>query len=391
MILELRSVRGTGLGGIMAEALVLGGGFAGVVAAESLAKRLGSEHRITLVSLRREFTFFPALVRLAFGQCELGDVFFNLDEALESRRIRFIQGEATTLNPSERYVVIADGGVERKVEYDYLLLALGRSLAMDSVKGLSGRAHHLLSAGAALRFGEAVKSFHEGHAVIGYCQDARLAVPVYETAFALDRFLKRRRQRHQVRITIVSPEKLGGQLGGAGVATALQTALDEHDIEFKPDFPIDLVSEHEVWSSTGNRLGYDLLMLIPPFEGPGETMYTGIADVNNYVRVNLHMKAVGAEGIYAAGDCTDFLGPKMGHMAILQGEVAAANIAAEIQGREPDAKYNHQLMLVIDEGGKDSIYLRKDLWEMSEASIGKHRFWGWAKRLQKNYWEQLHS
>jgi len=54
----------------MANVLVLGGGFGGVVAAEGLAKRLGPEHRITLVSRHREFTFFPSLVRLAFDRCQ---------------------------------------------------------------------------------------------------------------------------------------------------------------------------------------------------------------------------------------------------------------------------------------------------------------------------------
>lgn len=54
----------------MAKVLIAGGGFAGVVAAESLAKKLGNEHEITLVSRSRKFLFYPALVRLAFGQCE---------------------------------------------------------------------------------------------------------------------------------------------------------------------------------------------------------------------------------------------------------------------------------------------------------------------------------
>jgi NADH dehydrogenase FAD-containing subunit len=42
----------------MANILVSGGGFAGVVAAESLAQRLGPEHRVTLVSRHREFAAF---------------------------------------------------------------------------------------------------------------------------------------------------------------------------------------------------------------------------------------------------------------------------------------------------------------------------------------------
>jgi NADH dehydrogenase FAD-containing subunit len=52
----------------MANVLILGGGFGGVVAAETLAKTLAPEHQITLVSRSRQFIFYPALVRLAFGK-----------------------------------------------------------------------------------------------------------------------------------------------------------------------------------------------------------------------------------------------------------------------------------------------------------------------------------
>ena len=54
----------------MANILILGGGFGGVVAAESLAKQLGDGHQLTLISNNRNFTFYPELVRLAFGRCE---------------------------------------------------------------------------------------------------------------------------------------------------------------------------------------------------------------------------------------------------------------------------------------------------------------------------------
>ena len=57
----------------MAKVLVLGGGFGGVVAAERLAEQLGDEHQITLVSRSRQFVFYPALVKLAFGKAETAD------------------------------------------------------------------------------------------------------------------------------------------------------------------------------------------------------------------------------------------------------------------------------------------------------------------------------
>ncbi len=375
----------------MANILVLGGGFAGVVAAESLAKRLGSEHQITLVSQHRDFIFYPALVKLAFGECEVSDLTYDLREAMLDRRITFIQAEVAYPDTENNCVIVPHGEIEGKIPYDYLIFALGRRLATEEVKGFYDHGHHLLTVNSALRFREALKNFHSGHAILGYCADSRLAVPVFETAFALDRILKERGERAQTKITIVSPEELGGQLGGAEVVPQLQKALDEHGVEFISNFPILEVTKTAIQSRTGEVQTYDLLMLLPPFTGPGEAMYTGITDPNGYVRVDRHMKVTGATRMYAAGDCVNFLGPKMGHMAVLQGMVAAANVAAEIEGKEPVARYDHELMLVIDEGGGDSIYLQKPLWEKGDANIKHGRFWSWSKNVHQKYWQRTHA
>jgi sulfide:quinone oxidoreductase len=52
----------------MSRILIAGGGFGGVVAAESLERQIGGEHQIIMVSRSRNFLFYPALVRLAFGE-----------------------------------------------------------------------------------------------------------------------------------------------------------------------------------------------------------------------------------------------------------------------------------------------------------------------------------
>jgi hypothetical protein len=81
----------------------------------------------------------------------------------------------------------------------------------------------------------------------------------------------------------------------------------------------------------------------------------------------------------------------MGHMAVRQAEVAAANLAAEISGHEPVLQYFHELKLVIDEAGGDCIYLHKDIWTDEPAIVRQGRFWNWAKRAQKEYWELSYS
>lgn len=375
----------------MANILVLGGGFGGVTAAESLAKRLKPDHQITLISRQREFIFYPALVRLAFGHCALEDVSFDLSQAMHERRVDFVQSEIAWPDPGRREVIVTHGQLQGKMPYDYCVFAVGRRLATEQVPGFYEHAHHLLTVKAALKFREALQNFHRGHAVIGYCRDARLSVPVYETAFALDRMLRERGERDQVRITVVSPEKPGGQLGGPEAVPVIEEALADHGIEFRADFPVAQVLEKEIRSDTDERLDYDLLMLLPPFSGPGEAMYTGITDSENYVRVNNYMQVTGAPGMYAAGDCVNLIGPKMGHMAVLQGEVAAANLATEVSGHEPAIRYDHELMLVIDEGGEDSIFLYKDLWERKHARVSQGLFWGWAKQINQKYWQRKHS
>jgi sulfide:quinone oxidoreductase len=375
----------------MASVLIIGGGFGGVMAAESLAQRLDPEHQIMVVLRHREFTFFPALVRLAFGRCALEDVFYDLEQAMLSRRIEFIQAEILSLDPFSHAVIASCEGREVRLPYDYLVFALGRRLAVEHIPDLSLHAHHLLTVGDALRFREAIKSFERGHAVIGYCPESRLSVPVYETAFAMDRALRERGRRDQAKITIICPDSSDGLLGGVPVVPALQTALEKHGVDFIPDFPVDFVTAENVFAKNSQRIAYDMLMLVPPFRGLYEAQFSNITDRQGYVRVDDHMTSTQAERFYAVGDAVSFPGPKMAHMAVLQGEVAAANIAAEIEGRRPEARYDHRMTLVIDEGGEDSIFVHHKFWEESETIIRQGRFWGWAKQVHEKYWTWMRS
>jgi sulfide:quinone oxidoreductase len=374
----------------MANVLILGGGFGGVVAAERLAKQLGPEHQLTLVSRSPRFTFYPALARLAFGRCEPADLSYDLRGAMLDRRVRFVEATAARVDPSARKVTLTGGDIDGDVKYDFLLYALGRRLATERVRGFFEHAHHLLSVEAALRFGEAVRGFRGGHAVIGSCPGARLEVPVYETAFALARHLRERGDR--ARITVVSPDHPAEHPGGAALARAVRPALEAHHVETLSGFPIREVTAESVRAADGRELEYDLLMLVPPFEGTSALAHTGLTDEEGYVRVDHTLRALGAERMYAAGDAVYFSGPKMGHMAVRQAEVAAENLAAEVEGRAPSSTYEHELTLVVDEGGKDSAYLHMGLWEDDGGEgISHGRFWGWAKRAHEKYFQARHA
>lgn len=373
----------------MARILILGGGFGGVVAAESLAKQLGDEHQITLVSRSRRFLFYPALVRLAFGKCEPDDVSFDLRESMLSRRINFIEAEVARLDFEARQVVLAHGEVAGSVSYDYLIFALGRRLATERVSGFFEHAHHLLDLDGALKFGEAIRNFNGGRAVIGECPDARLPVPVYETALALSRHIEENGPSDST-ITIVDPNSLESELHDERMAETLMDIFAKHNIEYVANFPISNITSKSVATADKKEIDYNLLMLLPPFAGSSAVSHLGITSDNGYINVDWTMKVTGAARMYAIGDCVNFDGPKMGHMAVNQAEVAAANLAAQISGHEPVAHYRHDLMMVV-EGDGESIYFHKDLWTDQPAKVHHGTFWSWAKRIHEKFWEATHA
>jgi sulfide:quinone oxidoreductase len=375
----------------MARILILGGGFGGVVAAEALVQQLGDEHQITLVSRSSRFVFYPALVRLAFGKCEPNDVTFDLRNTMLSRHVNFIEAEVARIDADERKAIVAHGEVEGSIPYDYLIYALGRRLATERVTGFFEHAHHLLDVDGALKFRDAIRGLRRGRAVIGQCPDAKLPVPVYETAFALSKWLKENGDRESVRITILSPTTIQSEFGDDKMGALVYQGLIKQGIEFLANFPISWIGSGLVSTSDGRDLGYNLLMMLPPFQGSSAASGLGITNEDGYVNIDWTMKVIGAKRIYAVGDCVNFAGPKMGHMAVNQAQVAAANVAAEIAGHDPITHYEHNMMMVLNVADGDSIYFQKDLWSDNPASVRHGRFWSWAKLVHEKYWEATHE
>jgi len=375
----------------MANIVIVGGGFGGITAAESLAKKLSGEHQITLVSRDRSFVFYPALVRLAFGKCAPEEIQFDVREAMLDRRIRFIQGEVARIHPDQNLITLAHGDFVGNQEYDYLILALGRRLKTEVVTGFFEHGNHLLGLSAAEEFGKAAKDFHEGQAVIGYCRGARLPVPVFETAFALSNLLKSRGERDNCTIKVVSSEPLDEMFGDVPMSDLLTDALRSHNIDLINNFPIDRISQDSVIASDGRSIHFDLNMIIPPFGGPGAVIGTGLTDDEGYIEVNSTMQVKRADRIYAVGDCVSLPGPKMGHMAVQQAEIVSENVAAHVEHSPAYVHYNHELMLVIDAGGKESTFVQKDMSNDEPATIHSNRFWSWAKHAQERYWKSKHG
>jgi sulfide:quinone oxidoreductase len=375
----------------MAKILILGGGFAGLIAAKRLALSLDPSHEVTLVSPGRKFTFYPALVHLAFGECTVEDISFDLANSLKELGVRFVRGEVIRIDPKRQKAEIIGDDFDGEIRYDYLVFAMGRRLATEKVPGFFEHAQHLLGVNAALKFGELVRNFREGKIIVGLCPDGRLPVPVCETAFALARKFETEMRDGKIRVSVIFPESLEAAFGGANLHKELEAAFERHHINVLYDVPISEISFNEVLSSKKHQIKCDLLMLVPPFRGHAMLRDLGITDDADFVRVDGFMRVHGLERTYAVGDIVAFSGPKFAHMAVGQAEAAAENIISEIKGEEPGKEYYHEIATIIDAGGPDSIYLHYGIWDDSLYRLKKGRFWGWAKDSHDAFWRIKHK
>ncbi len=374
----------------MANVLIIGGGFGGLIAAERLANGIGAENEITLVAPKARFTFFPGLVQLAFGEADENDITFDLRGRLKDIGVRFIEGELVRLNPDRRTAEIAGPDFSGNLSYDYVLLALGRRLATEMVPGFFEYAHHLLGVRAANKFGEAIRDFREGTIVLGLCPGARLPVPVCETAFALARRFEEGIKEGRVVIKVVFPSSVKEAFGGADLHKELEAAFERYQINVHYDIPIKEINPCEIVSTEKHKIKYDLLMLVPPFRGQAILNDLDAADGDDFIKVDGFMRVHGRSNTYAVGDVVAFSGPKFAHMAVRQANVAADNIIAEVKGGEPEEEYYHEIATVIDTGGAESIYLHYGIWDEALYRLRKGRFWSVAKNAHDAVWRARH-
>jgi NADH dehydrogenase len=132
--------------------VILGGGFAGVAAAQYLDRTAakGTDVEVTLVS-RENFTLFtPMLHEVAAGDLEPVHISNPLRKLL--RRVNILIGDIKTIDLAARRVTISYGVRRLSVElpFDYLLLALGSETSYFGIPGVAEHAHGIKSLGDAV-------------------------------------------------------------------------------------------------------------------------------------------------------------------------------------------------------------------------------------------------
>ncbi|MFN8439716.1 MAG: FAD-dependent oxidoreductase [Caldilineaceae bacterium] len=121
--------------------LILGGGFAGVMAALRLAGKTRKEQvQITLVSASDQLVERTRMHQLATGQ-QLKS--YPIPHLLRKTGVQFVCGKVTALQPNQHCVTIEQVDGQKQLEYDKLVYALGSFVDRASMPGAAENAFTL--------------------------------------------------------------------------------------------------------------------------------------------------------------------------------------------------------------------------------------------------------
>jgi len=320
--------------------VVLGGGFAGLETAFALRAALPDQADITLISDDTSFLFRPHTIYIPFGMDE-DKLRVDIVKPARRKGIRFVEARAYELDTVRRTLDRDAGdGLQREL-YDYLVIAAGVRPRLGETPGLAEYGHTLGSAESMLRLRDALAQVLE-RAGRGETQQILLALPpnaaysapVYEMSLMLDQFLREKDVRGRVMLTFVTCEASYLESFGPLLHDLLLERFEERRIAHDTRMNLTRIEAGVAHFSGRPSLPFDLFIALPP-AGAAVPFAALPSNERGYLSAKLATRRVtGLDDVFAAGDASDF--PiKQAFMALLQADVIAEGIAADIQGRLP--------------------------------------------------------
>jgi sulfide:quinone oxidoreductase len=353
--------------------VVLGGGLGGTVAAYELRETLGDRAEIHLVSDRARFSFTPSNPWVAVGWREPEAIQIELAPVLARKQIGFTPSAAERVVPAENRLELADGS---SLPYDYLVIATGPELAFDEIEGFGPEANtvSICSTPHAEGAHQAFERFcaDPGPIVVGAVQGASCFGPAYEFAMILDTELRRRKLRHKVPMTFVTPEPYIGHLGLDGVGdtkSMLESELRNRTIKWVTNakttrFAPGTIAFDELRESgdpVPHELPFKFAMMLPAFRGIKALQgIEGLVNPRGFVLVDEFQRNPKFHNVFALGVCIAIpptgpslvpVGvPKTGFMIESMSTAIAHNLRELLGGGEPRHRATWNAVCLADFG-----------------------------------------
>lgn len=341
--------------------LILGGGTAGTIMANSLRRRLpAQEWNITVVDRSEKHLYQPGLLFLPFGKYEESDIIRSTREFIP-HGVEFMHAEVEQIVPEDHEVKLKDG---RMLHYDLLIVATGCRTAPEETAGMLGpkwrvNVHDFYTLDGARALRERLKTFPGGRVVV-HINEMPIKCPVapLEFTFLADTFFRERGFRDKVTLTYVTP--LSGAFTKPKASKKLGHLLGDKGIELVTDFLAEKVDQenNKLICFDGREVPYDLLVTTPTNMGDEAVRRSALGDDLDFIATNKHtLQSIEYKDVFVIGDATNLPASKAGSVAHFESETLADNILRHIAGEPLKEEFDGHSNCFIESGNGKALLI----------------------------------
>ena len=386
----------------MKKVVILGAGFAGLHIFYKIRRLIGKKIEVTVIDPRTHSLLKPSLPEVAFEGAPISHSLVELEPTLASRGAAFIRDEAVRIDASANRIELASGNT---VAYDYLFVTVGAVKDYDAIKGYREYGYSVCDDKEAQRLWERVKTFEGGNIVTGAAKStwgtrvdapplsAPCEGPIGEIMFMLDYYLHEEKHLHRAKaytIDVFTPGEIFFEDVGDTPREAVGKEMSARNISLHTGKVLTEIGKDFVAFEDGTRLLCDLAIVIPPYGAPEMLKRSDIGDEKGFIPTDKQMRHLDYPNIFAAGDITSLAQPKLGHVAIIQGAIAAASFMKEL-GEDVDIPpHKLEVFCIMNMGGHDATLILSDVLyggktdKAFHSPLSKMMKWGFDNYLYYN-------
>ncbi|HAV76312.1 MAG TPA: hypothetical protein DCX53_03060 [Anaerolineae bacterium] len=341
----------------MNRVLILGGGFGGIAAAHRLKQKLGNEVEVILVDRDPYFMvgFRKSWALTGESTLEAGQ---KPIERLSRHGVDVMRGMIESMDPREKSAVI-DG---KEIKADALIVALGAELNPSVVPGFAEHAYNVYGPKDIPHAEKALSEFKGGRLVIGIfggpykCPPAPLEMAMLIRA-------KFKKNGVTASIEVFTPQPVTLPILSQASCDAVEGRLNEVGIHTFGHHKALSVEAGEVVFEK-RRMGFDLLLGIPPHRASKVVRESGLIGESGWVHIDPRTCETSFDGVYAIGDTTHVplankkALPKAGLFAELMGETVAERLADIFTGKEPTAQFSGEGGCYFEVGNGEAMMIK---------------------------------
>ncbi|MBC3362844.1 NAD(P)/FAD-dependent oxidoreductase [Pseudomonas sp. SWRI154] len=360
--------------------LIVGAGFGGVWTALSAARLLDQHDRndvqISVLAPQPELRIRPR-----FYEPDVHTMMAPLDGLFDAVGVNFVQGFADSIDVTRKQVGYRDAsGGQATLGYDRLVLAAGSKLMRPDLEGMLEHAFDVDEIEQAARLEAHLKSLR--HLPDSPTRNTVLVAgggfTGIETATEMPARLRAiLGDDANIRVIVVDRGPQIGAALGDGISPAIIEASSHLGVEWILNASVESVDAGGATLSNGQRIASNTVIWTVGFRAsPLTEQVPGTHDRQGRLHVDGHLKVLGQNDIFAAGDvayaATDTLGNYAAmscQHAIALGRYAGNNVAADLLGVAPMTYSQPKYVTCLDLGAWGAVYTEG--WDRQLKLVGQ--------------------